>query len=101
MDFGTAKRGHEQRGKRYGIVVSPTDFPLSVATIIPTSTSATPGIYRPVIDFGLGPTLALIDQMRAIDVNYIGEIAGYLTRDVFAEVEQAMSQYLGIIPMPE
>ena len=98
VDLGNAKRGHEQRGRRYGVLVSPTDSPLSVVTIVPTSTSARPALHRPLIDFGNGPTLALVDQLRVLDICYLSQMAGYLTRDEFAQVEHAISQYLGLVP---
>lgn len=40
VDFGDAKRGHEQRGRRYAVVISPGSMPWSVVTVVPTSTSA-------------------------------------------------------------
>ena len=101
IDLGQAKRGHEQRGKRYGIVLSPSNSPLSVVTVIPTSTSAAPGIHRPVVEFDGRPTHALVDQIRSIDEVYVGGIAGALTRSDMAEVEAALAHYLGLVPVPE
>ncbi|MDP4501241.1 type II toxin-antitoxin system PemK/MazF family toxin [Nonomuraea turcica] len=39
VDLGDAKRGHEQRGRRLGIVVSISQDHWSTVTIVPTSTS--------------------------------------------------------------
>ena len=99
IDLGTP-RGHEQRGKRFGLVVSPPDSPLSVATVIPTSASASPGLSRPVVEVAGRQTRLLVDQIRSIDTNYIGEIVGMLDRVEMAEVENVMAAYLGIVPMP-
>lgn len=41
IDLGR-QRGHEQGGERLGLVGSPSDSPLSVVTVRPTSTSAGP-----------------------------------------------------------
>ena len=90
-------RGHEQRGKRYGIVISPSDSPHSVVMVVPTSTAAKGGVDRPVVDFDGRPTRALVDQTRAIDRMLVDEeMVGYLTRDQMAQVEEALVNYLGL-----
>lgn len=95
IDLGRP-RGHEQGGRRLGLVVSPTDSPLSVVTVIPTSTSAGASIHRPELEIAGMATRLLVDQVRSIDVNYlIGDPIDYLTRDQFAEVELALAHYLG------
>jgi mRNA interferase MazF len=70
VDIGDAKRGHEQRGRRYGVVVSPTSDS-TVVTIVPTSTSARPMRFRPVLDLLGKPVVYLVDQTRSIDVSFI------------------------------
>ncbi|MFA5566413.1 MAG: type II toxin-antitoxin system PemK/MazF family toxin [Acidimicrobiia bacterium] len=96
IDLGQP-RGHEQRGKRLGLVVSPSESPLSVVTVIPTSTSARPAIHRPELEIAGRPTRLLVDQIRSIDTDYIvGEPVDYLSRNQLAEVEFALAQYLGI-----
>jgi mRNA interferase MazF len=96
VDLGDAKRGHEQRGKRLGLVVSPTSMPWSVATIIPTSTSAQAAVFRPSLEINGQETRLLIDQIRSIDTDYIvGEPVHYLERDELVEVEHALARYLG------
>ncbi|HZE37580.1 MAG TPA: type II toxin-antitoxin system PemK/MazF family toxin [Stackebrandtia sp.] len=97
VDFGDAKRGHEQRGRRFGLVLSPSGLPWSVATVIPTSTSAQAAVFRPEIELGGTLTRFLIDQIRTIDVMYIhGDPEFFLERDELAEVEHAVGQYLGL-----
>lgn len=96
IDLGQP-RGHEQRGKRLGLVVSPSESPLSVVAVIPTSTSARPAIHRPELEIAGRPTRLLVDQIRSIDTDYIvGEPVDYLSRNQLAEVEFALAQYLGI-----
>jgi mRNA interferase MazF len=97
VDLGGARRGHEQRGRRYGLLLSPTDMAWSVATIVPTSTQAQPAIFRPEIELGGSPTRFLVDQMRSIDVRFVDdEPAFFLHRDELEEVEIAVSRYLGL-----
>ncbi|MGO2634464.1 MAG: type II toxin-antitoxin system PemK/MazF family toxin [Galactobacter sp.] len=96
IDLGRA-RGHEQRGKRFGLVVSPSESPLSVVTVIPTSTSAQPAIHRPELEIAGRATRLLVDQIRSIDTDYlVGDPVGYLSRDQLAEVELALAHYLGV-----
>lgn len=97
VDLGDAKRGHEQRGKRYGLVVSPSSMPWNVATIIPTSTSAQPAIFRPELEVLRTRTLFLVDQIRSVDIAYIhGDPVDYLDRDELAQVEHALTRYFGL-----
>jgi mRNA interferase MazF len=97
VDLGEP-RGHEQGGKRYGVVVSPTDAPWSVATIVPTSTSARPMHFRPEIEVAGAPTLFLVDQVRSVDIDYLrGDPVDFLLRDDLAVVEEALGRYLGLI----
>ncbi|MFI6091602.1 type II toxin-antitoxin system PemK/MazF family toxin [Streptomyces sp. NPDC051218] len=97
VDLGDAKRGHEQRGRRYGLVLSPTSMPWNVATIIPTSTSAQAAVFRPELEIAGTLTRLLVDQIRSVDVTYIhGDPVHYLDRHEMAEVEHALSHYLGM-----
>ncbi|WP_322645508.1 type II toxin-antitoxin system PemK/MazF family toxin [Oerskovia flava] len=101
VDLGEA-RGHEQGGRRYGLVLSPTDFPWSVATIVPTSTRAHRTQFRPELEVADQTTVFLIDQVRTIDVDYIvGDPVDYLHHDDLAKVEDALSRYLGLHPAPD
>lgn len=96
IDLGRP-RGHEQGGKRLGLVVSPSDSPLSVVTVIPTSTSAGPSIHRPEFEIAGRPTRMLIDQIRSIGTDHVvGDPVDYLTRDQLAGVELALAHYLGV-----
>ena len=97
VDLGSA-RGHEQRGKRPGLVVSTWNRAWSVVTIIPTSTSAGPSLYRPELEVAGRTTRFLCDQIRTIDTDYVGDLMDVLSRDAMAEVEFALSRYLGLVP---
>jgi mRNA interferase MazF len=97
VDLGDAKRGHEQRGRRLGLVISIQQDRWSTVTVIPTSTSAQPSIFRPQLHIAGRDTLVLIDQIRSLDVAYVvGDAVDYLTRDDMAQVEYAMGRYLGL-----
>lgn len=100
IDLGRP-RGHEQGGRRLGLIVSPPDSPLSVITVIPTSTSAGPSIHRPEVEIAGRITRILVDQIRSIDRDYvIGDPVDYLNRLHLAEVELALAHYLGVHSVP-
>ncbi|WP_446223543.1 type II toxin-antitoxin system PemK/MazF family toxin [Nocardia sp. IBHARD005] len=95
IDLGDADRGHEQRGRRYGVVLSRTDW--SMATVVPTSTSAQPSRFRPQIIFDGCATLMLVDQIRSLDVDYLkGDPVAYLTREELTALDRAVIRYLGL-----
>lgn len=97
VNLGDAKRGQEQRGKRFGLVISMTDMAWSVVTIIPTSTSAQPAVFRPEVELNGERTLLLVDQIRTIDTTYIfGEPVRHLSYTEMQQVEDALSHYLGL-----
>jgi mRNA interferase MazF len=99
VNLGEEKRGHEQRGRRYGLVISPSSMAWSVATVVPTSRSAQEAVFRPTLEVMGVPTRFLVDQIRSIDTRYIeGDPVAYLERDEMAEVEHALTRYLGQAP---
>jgi mRNA interferase MazF len=98
VDLGDAKRGHELRGRRLGLVISIEQNAWSTVTIIPTSTSAHASVFRPEVVIAGRDTKVLIDQIRTIDVAFIaGELADYLGRDDMAQVEHTLSRYFGLL----
>ena len=95
VDLGAQRRGPALRGRRYGVVLSRTDW--SMVTIVPTSTSAQRSRFRPRIDIGSTPTLLLVDQVRSVDVDSVrGAPVGYLTRDELTALDAAVIRYLGL-----
>ena len=97
VDLGEAKRGHEQRGRCLGLVISIEQNAWSTVTILPTSTSAQAAIFRPDVVIAGRDTKILIDQIRTIDTRYVsGELVDYLSRDDMAQVEHGLSRYLGL-----
>jgi mRNA interferase MazF len=98
VDLGDAKRGHEQRGRRLGLVISIEQNAWSTVTILPTSTSARAAIFRPDVVIAGRDTKILIDQIRTIDTRHVtGELVDYLSRDDMAQVEHCLSRHLGLL----
>lgn len=95
IDLGKP-RGHEQGGRRYGVVISPTDSALSVVTVVPTSTSAQPSVVRPELDVMGTPTRLLVDQMRSVDRAYVYDMVDMLRHDDYRVLIDVVSRYLDI-----
>jgi mRNA interferase MazF len=72
-------------------------MPWSVATIVPSSTTAQPAVFRPAVEINGEITRFLVDQSRSIDTDYLlGDPVYYLDRDELAEIERAVAHYLGL-----
>src|SRR5450631_879826 len=98
VDLGDAKRGHEQRGRRFGLAISIEQNAWSTVTIIPTSTSAQASIFRPRVLIAGRHTKILIDKIRTVDISYVtGELVDYLSQDDMAQVEHSLSRYFGLL----
>ena len=96
--IGDAKRDHEQRGRRLGLVVSFEQDAWSTVTVLPTSASAQASVFRPEVVIAGREIKILVDQIRTIDVSYIaGDLVDYLSRDDMAQVEHSLSRYLGLL----
>lgn len=89
--------GHEQYGKRYGVIVqSDALLPRSVVLIAPTSTSAKAASFRPEVEVEGTETKVLVEQMGAVDINRLGDIAGHLSSKEQWGVDAAILTVLGL-----
>ncbi len=89
--------GHEQRGPRFGVVVQSDAFlPRSVVLVAPTSTSAKPASFRPEIDIAGVATRVLVEQVGAVDLQRLGDLAGHLTPEEQWGVDTALLTVLGL-----
>jgi mRNA interferase MazF len=89
--------GHEQHGKRYGVIVQSDAFlPRSVVLIAPTSTSARSASFRPEIEVKGIETRVLVEQMGAVDIGRFGDLAGRLTSEEQWGVDAAILTVLGL-----
>ena len=90
-------KGHEQRGKRFGVVVQSDAFlPRSAVLIAPTSTSARPASFRAEVDIEGATTKVLVEQLGAVDVTRLGDLAGHLTPEEQWGVDTAILTVLGL-----
>ncbi|WP_347350662.1 type II toxin-antitoxin system PemK/MazF family toxin [Intrasporangium sp.] len=83
-------RGHEQRNRRYAVVVQSDQLPLSTWLVAPTSTSARAAGFRPEVDIEGRLTRVLAEQTAAVDPTRLGESVGHLGFDELRRVEAAL-----------
>ena len=89
--------GHEQQGKRFGVIVQSDLFlPRSVVLVAPTSRRAKPASFRPEIDVDGSSTRVLVEQVGAVDVNRLGDLTGHLTPEEQWGVDAALLTVFGL-----
>ncbi|GAA1156538.1 type II toxin-antitoxin system PemK/MazF family toxin [Nocardioides aquiterrae] len=88
--------GHEQRGRRYAVVVQSDALPLSTWLVAPTSRSARPASFRPEVELGGDRTRVLVEQTAAVDPQRLGDLVGHLTHAEMDEVDAGLRTVLGI-----
>lgn len=92
-----AGRGREQRGRRYGVIVQAEALlGLSTAIIAPTSRGAAPATFRPEVQVAGEVTRVLVEQLRAVDLERLGEHVGRLSAEEQLAVDDALELVLGL-----
>lgn len=90
-------RGHEQRGRRPGVVIQADELlGLSTVLIAPTSRSAAAATFRPTVDIAGTSTRVLTDQLRVVDTQAVRGSLGRLDRSELAAVDDALALILGL-----
>ena len=89
--------GHEQQGRRFGVVVQADALlPRSVILIAPISRSARAASFRPEIEVEGKRTRVLVEQIGAVDVRRLGDLAGRLSPEEQWGVDAALLTVLGL-----
>jgi mRNA interferase MazF len=90
-------RGHEQQRSRPAVIVQSDDLlALSTVLVAPTSRSAAPATFRPVIDLSGTITRVLTDQARALDAQSITGSLGRLSSEELQSLDDALAVVLGL-----
>lgn len=90
-------RGHEQQGRRYGVVVQADEFlPRSVILVAPTSRSARPASFRPEIAVKGERTRVLVGQVGAVDGSRLGKRVGHVTPEEQWDIDDSLLTVLGL-----
>ena len=69
---------------------------LSTAIVAPTSRAAAPATFRPQITLDGETTRVLVEQLRAVDLQRLGEIAGRLSASEQLALDDALRTVLGL-----
>ena len=89
--------GHEQRGPRYGVVVQADALAgRSTVLIAPTSLSANPASFRPVVEVRGQPTQVLVEHVGSYDLGRLGASVGHLGVEEMWSVDEALLIVLGL-----
>ena len=88
--------GHEQQGRRFGVVVQANELlPRSVVLIAPTSRSARAASFRPEADVLGERTRVLVEQVGAVDAGRLGDLVGRVTPEEQWGIDDALQTVLG------
>ena len=89
--------GHEQQGRRLGVIVqSDALLPRSVVLIAPTSESARQASFRPEIQIEDEVTRVLVEQLGAVDVKGLGQQVGMASPEEMWGVDESLLTVLGL-----
>jgi len=89
--------GHEQHGRRYGVIVQANELlPRSVVLVAPTSTNARAASFRPEIDLLGKATRVLVEQVGAVDAGRLGELVGHVSPEQQWGIDEALLTVLGL-----
>jgi mRNA interferase MazF len=89
--------GHEQQGRRFGVIVQADTFlPRSVVLVAPTSRSARPATFRPEIVVDGERTHVLVEQTGTVDVNRLGESVARASAEDMWDIDESLMTVFGL-----
>ncbi len=89
--------GHEQQGRRFGVVVqSDALLPRSVVLVAPTSRSARPASFRPEIVIEAESARALVEQVGADDVGRLGDRVALASTEEMWSIDESLMTVFGL-----
>lgn len=90
-------RGHEQNGGRFAVVVQADELlALSTVLVAPTSRSAPPRSFRPLIEVEGEETRVLVEQTTAVAPDRLGDSMGRLTSTELRALDAALGLVVGL-----
>lgn len=89
-------KGHEQRGRRFAVVLQPDWLNLSTWVVAFTSTRARETVFRPRVEITGEETLVLCDQVATVDLVRLTERAGSLTLAEMQRIDRALAVVLDL-----
>lgn len=92
-----SRRGHEQRGSRFAVLVQADELlGLSTVLVAPTSRSARAASFRPEIEIAGERTRVMVEQLRALDVRRLDDFEGRLNASEMRGVDEALALVLAL-----
>ncbi len=92
-----SRRGHEQHGSRYAVLVQADELlGLSTVLVAPTSRSVRAATFRPEVEIAAERTRVMVEQLRALDVRRLDDFAGRLSASEMRDVDDALSLVLAL-----
>lgn len=89
--------GHEQRGRRYAVIVQSDALPLSTVVAAPTSTGSWASVTHPEITVKGTRTKVLVEQLRALDPERrLARKVGQVSTDEQREIDRALTLVSGL-----
>jgi mRNA interferase MazF len=90
-------KGHEQRGRRYAVVVQSSDLAsLSTVVVAPTSIGAQASSFRPGVTIRGRHTRLLLEQVRVVDRARLAKPVGHLSAHEMHDVDEALKIVFGL-----
>ena len=91
------RAGHEQQGRRLGVVVqSDALLPRSVVLVAPTSSSARAASFRPEVVIDGETTKVLVEQVGPVDVNRLGDHVGLASPEEIWGIDDSLMTVFGL-----
>jgi mRNA interferase MazF len=92
-----SRRGHEQGGPRYAVVVQADELlGLSTVLVAPTSRSVLPASFRPEVEVAAERTRVMVEQLRTLDVQRLDRHAGRLSPSEMRDLDEALELVLAL-----
>jgi mRNA interferase MazF len=89
-------RGREQQAPATRWWCRRTTFSASTTLVAPTSRSALAASFGPEVQVGGESTRVMVEQLRALDVQRLGNCAGRLEAEEMRDVDEALSLMLAL-----
>lgn len=88
---------HEQRGRRYAVVLQSDALMLSTVLAAPTSTGSWNAPFHPEVEFMGQRTRVLLEQLQVVDPDqWFGRMVGRVNEDDRNEIDRALKLVLGL-----
>lgn len=92
-----SRRGREQHGPRYAVLVQADELlGLSTVLVAPTSRSVASATFRPEVEVAGAQTRVMAEQLRALDIERLDDFAGRLSASELSAVDEALALVLAL-----